>query len=228
MTIAGGSARIRVMIVDDHPLVRSAVRQAITGPDLAVVAEAETAEEALELVPQVRPDVLLVDIDLPGMDGVELVRELAPRFPDTRIVMLTASRDDRHLIDATRFGAVGYLTKDLSVEGLGRGVRKAYEGELAMSRRTAARLVRRLVETSRSNTVLPTADDPALATLTPRECDVLRRLAEGLTDQEIAEAMTLSPRTVEAHVSSILHKLGARNRAEAARRYRAGGGSAVP
>lgn len=223
MIPSGGASRIRVMIVDDHPLVRSAVRQAISGPDLAVVAEAESAEAALELAPQVRPDVLLVDIDLPGMDGVQLVRELAPRLPETRIVMLTASRDDRHLVDATLSGAAGYLTKDLSVEGLARGVRSAYEGELVMSRRTVTRLVQRLVETSRPSGVLASSEDPALGTLTPRECDVLRRLADGLTDQQIAEALTVSPRTIESHVSSILHKLGARNRAQAARRYRAAG-----
>jgi DNA-binding NarL/FixJ family response regulator len=215
--------RLRVMIVDDHPLVRGAVRQAIGAPDLAMVAEAESAEEALEVAPQVRPDVLLVDIDLPGMDGVGLVRELAPRLPETRILMLTASHNDRHLLDAVRFGAVGYLTKDLSVDGLVRGIRSAWDGELAMSRRTAARLVHRLVEVTRSGPAITTPADPALGTLTARECEVLHRLAEGLTDHEIAEALTLSPRTVEAHVSSILHKLSARNRAEAARRYRASG-----
>lgn len=223
MTSSTGRSQIRVMIVDDHPLVRRAVRDAIGGPDLVVVAEVDNGEDALRMAPQVRPDVLLVDIDLPGMDGVQLVRELAPRLPETRIVMLTASRDDRHLLDATRFGAVGYLTKDLSVEGLARGVRSAFAGELAMSRRTAARLVQRLVETSRSAGTLATTADPALGLLTPREGDVLRRLADGLTDHEIAEALTLSPRTIESHVSSILHKLGARNRAEAARRYRAAG-----
>jgi DNA-binding NarL/FixJ family response regulator len=223
MTTTAARARIRVMIVDDHPLVRSAVRQALSTSDLAVVAEAGSAEEALELAPQVRPDVLLLDIELPGMDGVGLVRELAPRLPETRILMLTASREDRHLLDAMRFGAVGYLTKDLSVEGLARAVRAAYEGELAMSHRTAARLVKRLVETSRSGAAAANPADPALGALTAREAEVLQRLAKGLTDHEIAQALTLSPRTVEMHVSSILRKLGARNRAEAARRYRAAG-----
>jgi len=222
MTTGTAPVRIRVMIVDDHPMVRAAVRQAITAPDLEMVAEAESAERALELAPQVRPDVLLVDIDLPGMDGVELVRELAPRLPDTRIVMLTASRDDRHLLEAMRAGAVGYLTKDLSVEGLVRGIRGAREGELAMSRGTAARLVRRMFETSRP-VAMGAGADPALGLLTARESQVLRHLAEGLTDHEIAQVLVLSPRTVEAHVSRILHKLGARNRAEAARRYRAAG-----
>jgi len=228
VTTAAARARIRVMVVDDHPLVRSAVRQALSTSDLAVVAEAGSAEEALELAPQVRPDVLLVDIELPGMDGVGLVRELAPRLPETRILMLTASREDRHLLDAMRFGAAGYLTKDLSVGGLARAVRAAYDGELAMSHRNAARLVQRLVETSRSAAAGANPADPALGTLTAREAEVLQQLAEGLTDHEIAQALTLSPRTVEMHVSNILHKLGARTRAEAARRYRAPGRGPAP
>jgi DNA-binding NarL/FixJ family response regulator len=216
-------AAIRVMIVDDHPLVRAAIGDAIAAPGLAMVAEAATAEEALLLAPKVRPDVLLVDIDLPGMDGVGLVRELAPRLPATRIVMLTASHDDRHLLAAIRYGAAGYLTKDLSVEGLVRAIRQVHRGELGVSRQTATRLVRGLVEASRSSGILASEADPALGTLTARECDVLQRLAVGLTDHEIADALTLSSRTVEAHVSNILHKLGARNRADAARRYRDAG-----
>jgi DNA-binding NarL/FixJ family response regulator len=227
MTADGDRTRVRVMVVDDHPLVRNAVRQALETADLEVVAEAASAEEALELAPDVRPDVLLVDIELPGMNGVALVRELAPRLPETRILMLTASRDERRLVEAMRFGAAGYLTKDLSVEGLARAVRAAWEGELAMSRTTAARLVRRLVETSR-RVADPPMTDPALGTLTSRESEVLRLLAEGLTDHEIAQALTLSTRTVESHVSSVLHKLDVRNRSEAARRYRASEGGSTP
>jgi DNA-binding NarL/FixJ family response regulator len=205
-----------VMLVDDHALVRAAVRQAITAPDVEMVAEAATAEEALHVALQERPDVLLVDIDLPGMDGVELVRELAPRLPETRIVMLTVSSADHHLVDAMRYGACGYLTKDLTPDALLRAVRSAYAGELAMPRRMAARLVHRLVEVSKRST---TTDDPGLASLSAREVEVLRLLADGLTDRQIGQAFTISPRTVETHVSSILHKLGARNRAEAAQRY---------
>jgi DNA-binding NarL/FixJ family response regulator len=213
-----GDRPIRVMVVDDHALVRSAVRQAITAPDVEVVAEAATAEAALVEAPQVQPDILLVDIDLPGMDGLRLVRELATRLPATRIVMLTVSVADRDLVDAMRFGAVGYLTKDLSPEALLRSIRGVEAGELAMPRKMAARLVRRLLTTSRHG---PSADeDPALASLTTRELEVLRLLAGGLTDRAIADALTISPRTVESHVGSILAKLGVRNRAEAAGRYR--------
>lgn len=217
MTDAARSGRLRVMLVDDHALVRAAVRQALSAPDVELVAEASSAEEALVLAPQVLPDVLLVDITLPGLDGVGLVRELAPRLPQTRIVMLTASHADRDLMDAMRYGACGYLTKDLSPEALLRAVRSAWAGELAMPRRMAARLVHRLVESS-----VPTVarGDPALATLTGREVEVLRFLAEGRTDREIALALTISPRTVETHVGAILHKFAVKSRAEAARHYR--------
>jgi DNA-binding NarL/FixJ family response regulator len=206
------------MLVDDHALVRAAVRQALSAPDVELVSEAGSAEEALALAPQVRPDVLLVDIALPGMDGVELVRELAPRLPETRIVILTVSGAEHDLLDAMRYGAVGYLTKDVTPEGLLRAVRSAYEGELAMPRRMAAQLVHRLEETAHPTRA---ASDPALGTLSEREQAVLRLLTEGRTDREIAEALTISPRTVETHVSGILRKLGVTRRAEAARRYRA-------
>jgi two-component system response regulator DevR len=209
---------IRVMIVDDHPLVRAAVRQAISAPDVEMVAEAASAEEALVSAPAVRPDVLLVDIHLPGMTGVQLVRELAPRLPDTRIVMLTVSAADRDVADAIGYGAVGYLTKDLTPEALLRSVRAAYAGDLAMPRRLAARLIRRLAGRPRSDPVA--TGDPTSEQLSARERDVLRLIAEDLTDRQIAESLGISSRTVATHVSSILHKLGVRNRAEAARRYR--------
>ena len=210
-------ARLRVMIVDDHPLVRSAVAGAIASDEVEVVAEVATAEDALALAPALAPDVMLVDISLPGMSGVQLVRELAPRLPNTKIVMLTVSAADRDLVDAMRYGAIGYLTKDVTPEALARSVRAALNGELVMSRQMAARLVDRL---SRRSLPAGPGEAPAFEQLSQRERDVLRLLAEDLSDREIAAALTISVRTVETHVSNIIHKLGARNRTEAARRYR--------
>jgi DNA-binding NarL/FixJ family response regulator len=212
------AAPLRVMVVDDQALVRAGIRQALTSSDVEVVAETSTAEEAVDMALAKRPDVLLVDIDLPGMTGVDLVRELASRLPETRIVMLTVSTVDRDIIESFRHGASGYLTKDLSPDALLRAVRSAHSGDLAMPRRMAARLVHRLVETSRNAPA--TVADPALGTLTNREEQILRSLEQGLTDRQIAESLVISTRTVETHVSSILRKLGERNRAEASRRYR--------
>lgn len=208
---------LRVMLVDDHVLVRSAIRQALDAPDIELVGEASRAEEALEMAVRLRPDLLLLDIDLPGMTGLEAVRELAPRLPDTRVVMLTVSVDRRDLLDAVRHGAGGYLTKDLSGEALLRAVRGIRRGDLPMSRAHAALVVDHLARRGRS----AVAGD-GLEALSTREREVLRLLAEGMTDREIAVGLALSPRTVESHVSSVLRKLGVRNRAEAAQRYRPG------
>ena len=214
-------SNLRVMLVDDHALVRSAVRQAISAPDVELVGEAASAEEALALAPVLRPDIMLLDIDLPGMGGLQLLQELAPRLPQMKIVMLTVSSSERDLLDAVARGAAGYLTKDLSPEALLRTLRGTQRGELAMSRRFAARALRHFAEAARRGRVTAGVEDDLMG-LSPRENDVLAMLADGLTDREIAGALTISPRTVETHVSNILHKLGVRNRAEAAQRYRQG------
>ena len=209
---------ITVMLVDDHALVRSAVRQALSAPDIEVVGEASTAEEALILAPQLAPDVLLLDLNLPGTSGLGLLRELSPRLPATRIVMLTVSDDRRDLLDAVRNGAAGYLTKDLSPEALQRAVRGIRSGDLAMSRAMAAEVIQHLATATNRQTGGETRAD--LPGVSGREEEVLALLADGLTDREIAERLGISPRTVETHVGSLLNKLGVRNRAQAARRYR--------
>lgn len=213
---------ITVMLVDDHALVRSAVRQALTADDITVIGEAATADDALLLAPQLGPDVLLLDLNMPGMSGLALLRELAPRLPKTKIVMLTISDDRRDLVDAVRNGAAGYLTKDLSPDALQRAVRGIRTGDLAMSRAMAADVIQHLA----TATNRPERADlrGGLGPISPREEEVLTLLAEGLTDREIAARLGISPRTVETHVGSLLSKLGVRNRAQAARRYRELGG----
>jgi len=215
---------MRVMLVDDHALVRAAVRQALTAPDIEVVGEAATADEALIVAPRLRPDLLLLDINLPGSDGLRLLRELGPRLPDTRIVMLTVSASKRDLLEAMRNGAAGYLTKDLGPEALQRAVRGIRAGDLPMSRAMAAEVVRSLAGDRRRTAPGKSTADP-FAELSDREQQVLRHLGDGLTDREIATRLGISPRTVETHVGSILHKLGVKNRAQAARRYLEANGS---
>jgi DNA-binding NarL/FixJ family response regulator len=209
---------MRVMLVDDHALVRAAVRQALTATDIEVVGEAATADEALLLAPRLRPDLLLLDINLPGTDGLRLLRELGPRLPDTRIVMLSVSASKRDLLEAMRSGAAGYLTKDLGPEALQRAVRGIRAGDLPMSRAMAADVIQHLTGPGGRRGSAEPADD-ALPGVSDREAEVLRHLADGLTDREIAERLGISPRTVETHVGSVLHKLGVKNRAQAARRY---------
>lgn len=205
---------ITVLVVDDHALVRAAVRQALASPDIEVVAEAASAEEALELALEVQPEVVLLDLDLPAMNGLELLREIRPRLPGSRIIVLSASTARRDIVAALRRGADGYLGKDLSPGALQRTLRGVRRGELALPRALAADVLAELLELIRR----PGGTDGTDG-LTDREQDVLRLLAEGLTDREIAGVFAISPRTVESHVSSILRKFGLRNRAEAARRY---------
>ena len=205
------------MLVDDHGFVRSAIRQALTATDIEVVGEASSAEEALRIAPELRPDVLLIDIDLPGASGLRLLRELRPRLPDAKFVMLTVSTSQADVLEAVRLGAVGYLTKDLDADALLRAIRGVGDGDLAMPRKLAARTMRDLVDGVGARAM--ERGTPGLDALSPREDEILRLLADGMTDREIAEALTISTRTVETHVSNILRKLDARNRAEAARRY---------
>lgn len=206
---------MRIMLVDDHAFVRSAIRQSLTAPDIDVVGEAASGEEAIKLAPSLRPDVLLVDIDLPGMSGLRLLRELRPRLPDAKFVMLTVSTSQVDVLEAVRLGAVGYLTKDLDSDALLRSIRGVRDGDLAMPRKIAARTIQDLVAGIRG----AEHGSPGLDSLSPREEEILRLLAEGMTDREIGEALTISTRTVESHVSNILRKLDARNRAAAARLY---------
>jgi two-component system response regulator DevR len=209
---------LRIILVEDHELVRAAVGQALdASPDLEVVAQVSSAEEALERVLALRPDVALIDIDLPGMRGPELVRELAPRFPDLWAVMLTISRSERDLFDSIRSGARGYLHKDLSPDALVRSIRDIRNGVMPMSRKDASLLIGRLVEAAGRHRVVGLGRLPEL---TPRENEVLALLAEGLTDREISVAFVISRRTVESHVRNILDKLGVESRLQAARLYR--------
>jgi len=204
------------MVVDDHALVRAAICQAIRSPGIEVVAEAATAAATLEMAPDVAPDVLLLDLGLPDGSGLQVIRELHDRLPRTQVIVLTVSTSPRDIHDALRAGAAGYLTKDLDPAALFRAIDGVRHGQLAMSRTIAADAIREL------------RDDWARARngtgdcLTVREEEVRRLMADGLTDRQIATRLGISRRTAEAHVGHILHKLGARNRAQAVSRHAAG------
>jgi DNA-binding NarL/FixJ family response regulator len=202
------------MVINEQPSVRAALRQAIEGADIQVVAEAAPGEDVLAVARRERPDVLLIDVEAPDDDDIALVQALSVAAPTAVIVVLTSSHARKELFRAVEAGARGYLVKGLSSSALRRAIRAAVRGELAMPRDLAAEIVARLAGG-------PSAASPVprLALLSPRELEVLGLLAKGLTDHEIADILDVSPRTVEAHVGSILRKLGARNRASATRTY---------
>jgi DNA-binding NarL/FixJ family response regulator len=210
------AAPLRVMVVDDHALVRAAIRQAITSPGIDVVAEAATAAATLEIAPDVAPDVLLLDLGLPDRSGLQVLRELRDRLPNMLVVVLTVSGSPRDVHEAIRCGAAGYLTKDLDPAALFRAIDGIRHGELAMSRTIAAEAIRELRED------WIRASHGCDGRLTFREEEVLRLVADGMTDRQIAARLGVSKRTAEAHVGHILHKLGARNRAQAVSRHAPG------
>ena len=210
---------IRVMVVEDHDLVRAAIADTLRSTGLVVVAEAGTSEEALARLDDAQPDVVLVDIDLPGMNGIALLRELVARAPRCTTLMLTAALDEDYVLTAMRAGAAGYLTKNLSPQALGRAVLGATEGELSMPRRMAAKLVQELLRSERRRaSTVPSRD----GVLSVREREVLALVSAGLTDRAIGERLGISTRTVGNHLGSILAKLGVHSRAAAARAWKTG------
>ena len=200
---------IRVMIVDDHAVVRLGLR-ALLGdePDLEVVAEAGTAEEALSRVAECRPDVAIVDIQLPGKSGIEACREIRASFPSTRVVILTSHSAENFLEQAMRAGASGYVLKQVGNEELIRAIRAAHSGEIGMDSRTASAVVSRFLE------MVKTTDQSAFKELTQREKEVLVLVAEGESNKEIGARLNLTEITVRNYVSNILNKLQLRNRIE--------------
>ncbi len=199
---------ITVLIADDHEVVRRGVRAFFAlQPDLEVVAEAASGQEALHAARERRPDVALLDLRMPGMEGLEAMHRIAEASPSTRIVVLTSYWADEELFPALRAGALSYLLKDVSGHELADAVRRAARGEPSMSPRIVQRLMRDVVATH---------GDPAPESLTPRETEVLRLLAEGLANHEIAERLGIAEATVKGHVGHLLAKLNLSDRTQAA------------
>ena len=198
---------IRVLIVDDHPVVRRGLRGFLeTCRDLEVAGEAENGKQAFELACELVPDVILMDLLLPGMNGVEAIDRIAAACPATHIIVLTSYPDDEYLFPAMRAGARGYLLKDVEPEVLAAAIRAAAVGQATLHPSVAAKLI-----TGAGGRV---EDLPA--DLSERELEVLRLIARGMSNKEIADALTLAEGTVKSHVSNILSKLHLAHRTQAA------------
>jgi NarL family two-component system response regulator LiaR len=202
--------RTTVLIVDDHKVVRQGVRAFMdTQPDLIVVGEAESGEEAITLAAEHAPDVVIVDLVMPGMDGIEVTRHVKKASPRTQIIVLTSYHQDEHIFPAIRAGALSYLLKDVGPAELADAVRKAAGGEAVLHPRVAARVVQEL-HGARQDLPNPFTE------LSERELEVLRLIADGMNNADIAEALVISEKTVKSHVSNILNKLHLADRTQAA------------
>ena len=198
--------RIRVLIVDDHRLVRSGLITFMqVFPDLELVGEASNGREAVSLCEKVRPNVVLMDLVMPEMDGTTAIREIRARFPDVQVIALTSFKDDDMVRGALEAGAIGYLLKDVGLDELAAAVRAARAGKAALGPEAAEVLLR-------------SARAPARLghDMSARELEVLALMARGLNNREIAGRLVIGETTVKFHVRAILSKLGARGRAEAA------------
>jgi two-component system, NarL family, nitrate/nitrite response regulator NarL len=218
---------LRILIVDDHAVFRRGLRDVIDeAEDMWVVAEAASGEEAVRQARALRPeglDLVLMDITMPGLDGVAATQQLLAQDPDLPVIMLTASIEENDLIETARAGAVGFLSKTLTPTIILRALRDfRREGALPMSRTMAAKLLRHFQQAAVANAEAPSVDEVALATrsLSSREREVLARLASGASDREIAEQLIVSEHTVKKHVQHILQKLDVRNRTQAVARLR--------
>ena len=197
------SEPIQILVGDDHPVVREGLIAMLgTQPDFAVVGEAGSGPDVVRAVLRQQPDVLLLDLELPGFDGVEVIRQLRERAPDVRIVVLTAFDRDEQIVGAIRAGADGYLLKGAPREELFRAIRVVHAGGSLIEPLVASKLLRQVRREPDG--------------LTPREVEVLGLVAAGLSNKRIAQRLFVSERTVKFHVSAILAKLGAANRTQAA------------
>ena len=197
---------IRVLLVDDHSVVRQGLRMFLGLDDeLEVVGEARNGVEAVRLAQEVNPDVVLMDILMPEMDGLEATRRIRAAQPDTEVIALTSVLENEKVFDAIRSGAIGYLLKDTESEELRRAIKAAAAGQVQLSPQAAARLLRD-----------ERPAEPQIEALTPRETEVLQLMARGLANKEIARDLGIGEKTVKTHVSNILSKMGVLSRTQAA------------
>jgi two-component system response regulator DevR len=202
---------IRLLIVDDHEMVREGLKAILVSePDFSIVGEAASAEQALELTERLQPDIALVDIRLPGTNGIELCRIINERYPQTAVIILTTFTDESLVAQCIQAGARGFIVKDIERLDLKRSIRAVARGEAAIDTKVAASV---LAQLRRSPPQAEPAPAPDL--LSSQQLVILRLVAQGLSSREIATQLYLSENTVKGYVQEILHRLGVKNRTEA-------------
>jgi NarL family two-component system response regulator LiaR len=200
---------IRVLITDDHAIVRKGIRALLaTEPNIEVVGEARDGRDAIAEAQRLQPDVILMDLVMPGMDGLEAIRRIVDRQPEIRILVLTSFDGDDKVFPAIKAGALGYLLKDSSPEELVKAIHQVCRGESSLHPNIARKLLRELAQ--------PTGSEPRVRSLTERELEVLRLVARGQSNRGIAQQLGISEATVRTHVSKILAKMGLSSRTQAA------------
>ena len=202
----------RILLADDHTMLRQSLRRSITEQGLDVVGEAADGEEAVRLAEALRPDVVLMDVSMPILDGVEATRIIRERAPEIQVVILTMHADRDVLDRAIRAGAAGYLVKDCTIEEVVRTVRQAAAGETALTPELAGAM---LAEATRPEPHQASSAHPPEAIITKREEEVLQRIAEGLSTTEVAATLYISVKTVKNHLASVYQKLDSRDRTQA-------------
>ena len=203
-----GEQKIAVLIVDDHEVVRQGLVYFLeTQPDIQVAGLAGSGQEALEMIPAVQPDVVLMDLVMPEMDGIEAARKIKEQSPEVRILALSTFIDEYKVTEALRVGMVGYLMKDTNSADLSRAIRSAMAGNIYLAIEAAGYLTK---ESHEENFEIPPS------ALTSRQREILIYISQGLTNQEIADLLTISIKTVKVHVSNIFDKLGLTSRTQAA------------
>lgn len=212
---------MRVLLADDHALFRAGIESLVRAWEIEVVGHASDGQEALDQTRRLRPDLVLMDINMPGCNGIEATRLIKAELPETKVVMVTVSDDDEDLFEAVKNGADGYLLKDMSEEQLNCTLEAVAAGKPPLSPTLAARIFEEFARSGR------TSGEKEVAALTPRESEVLRLLAAGSTNREIAAVLEVTGNTVSFHVKNILAKLHVKNRAQAAA-YAVGSGLAEP
>lgn len=200
---------IRLMLADDHRMLREGLRRSMTDQGFDIVGEARDGDEAINLAHDLHPDVILMDVTMPEVDGVEATRQIRQSLPEVRVVMLTMHADQEVLAAAIRAGASGYLVKDCSTEEIASAVRMAASGETALSPQLAASMLNEVRKLDQPTT----ADEDRV--VTRREEEVLQLIADGCSTTEVAERLFISQKTVKNHLASIYQKLDARDRTQA-------------